>query len=142
MQEGGSSLSAGQRQLLCFARALLRQTKIIVLDEATSAVDPLTDQAIQAIITGPEFHDVTMLTIAYVRTMTASWDGSDRFCRHRLNTVVDYDYILVLHAGEVCSLSQWKVIYLLTFGIGCRIRHTPGVVGNEGLDFPLTRRGS
>ncbi len=77
-----------------------------MLDEATSAVDPLTDQAIQAIITGPEFHDVTMLTIAYVYLMGVALDGSDCFCRHRLNTVVDYDYILVLHAGEVCSLTS------------------------------------
>ena len=66
-------------------------------------MDPLTDQAIQAIITGPEFHDVTMLTIAYVYKMAVVLHGSDYFYRHRLNTVVDYDYILVLHAGEVCS---------------------------------------
>ncbi|KAG8802596.1 hypothetical protein FRC16_009269 [Serendipita sp. 398] len=74
--EGGSSLSAGQRQLLCFARALLRQ--------ATSAVDPHTDAAIQGIITGPDFQDVTMLTIA-----------------HRINTIMDYDYIIVMDAGKI-----------------------------------------
>ncbi|KAI0091755.1 metal resistance protein YCF1 [Irpex rosettiformis] len=84
VREGGSSMSAGQRQLLCFARALLRKSKILVLDEATSAVDLETDKAIQEIIRGPQFKDVTMFTIA-----------------HRLNTIMESDRVLVLEAGKI-----------------------------------------
>ncbi|KDR65747.1 hypothetical protein GALMADRAFT_232908 [Galerina marginata CBS 339.88] len=87
VHEGGSSLSAGQKQLLCFARALLRKAKILVLDEATSAVDLDTDKAIQEIIRGPAFVDVTILTIA-----------------HRLNTILESDRVIVMDSGMVAEL--------------------------------------
>ncbi|KAJ3985950.1 multidrug resistance-associated ABC transporter [Lentinula detonsa] len=86
VREGGSSLSSGQKQLLCFARALLRKASVLVLDEATSAVDLDTDKAIQEIIRGPAFKDVTILTIA-----------------HRLNTIIDSDRVLVMSTGEVAE---------------------------------------
>ena len=91
--KGGSNLSSGERQLLCFARALLQNAHVLVLDEATSNLDEDSDAAIQALLRA-DFASRTVLTIA-----------------HRLHTIIDYDALIVMGAGKV--LEQGAPLELL-----------------------------
>lgn len=88
LDSGGQILSAGQKQLFCLARALLRQSKVVLLDEATSLVDSHTDSLIQKTIR-KEFHNSTILAVA-----------------HRVQTVLDYDKIMVLDSGNIVEFDH------------------------------------
>ncbi|KAG9414706.1 hypothetical protein AC1031_008111 [Aphanomyces cochlioides] len=88
VDENGDNFSVGERQMLCMARALLRQAKIVVLDEATAAIDHETDQLLQRVLR-TEFASSTVLSIA-----------------HRLDTVLDADRIVVLDHGELVQYDK------------------------------------
>lgn len=97
--EGGTNFSIGQRQLICLSRAILRNNKILVLDEATANVDPQTDELIQHTIRD-KFHKYTVLTVA-----------------HRLHTVMDSDRIMVMEAGFIREFDHPYILLQKTDGI-------------------------
>lgn len=93
VDDDGSNFSLGERQLIAFARALVRNSQILIMDEATSSVDYETDMKIQQTI-AREFSKCTILCIA-----------------HRLRTIVKYDRILVLDKGEKVEMGSPKELY-------------------------------
>ncbi|KAF0694611.1 Aste57867_14528 [Aphanomyces stellatus] len=99
VEENGENFSVGERQMLCLARALLRKAKVVVLDEATAAIDHDTDQLLQKVIRD-EFSNSTVMTIA-----------------HRLDTVLDYDRIFVLDAGELVQSDSPRALFDRASGI-------------------------
>ncbi len=99
VHEGGSNLSVGQRQQICLARALLRDTRILLLDEATANVDNQTDALIQQTIQS-EFKFCTIITIA-----------------HRLHTVMNSDRIVVMQSGRIVECAPPQVLMADKTGI-------------------------
>ncbi|KAF5296286.1 hypothetical protein FQR65_LT10282 [Abscondita terminalis] len=91
--EGGGNISVGHRQLICLSRAILRNNKILVLDEATANVDVNTDQFIQSTIR-TKFAQCTVLTIA-----------------HRLHTIMDSDKVIVIDAGTVVEFGHPYILF-------------------------------
>jgi len=91
LNDGGSSLSSGEKQLICICRAVLRKNKIVVLDEATANIDIVTEEKIQKIENA--FKDSTVFTIA-----------------HRMNTIINSDKVMVLDAGCCVEYDEPKTL--------------------------------
>ena len=111
--EGGENLSVGQRQLVCLARALLRKTKVLILDEATAAIDLDTDELIQNTIR-TKFTDCTILTIA-----------------HRLNTIMDSDRVIVLDQGAIAEYDSPQALLANKDSIFYGMAKDAGLVNNN-----------
>ncbi len=88
IEEGGENLSVGEKQLICITRAILRKSKIIVMDEATANIDYKTEEIIQKAIS-EILEDSTIITIA-----------------HRIKTIINYDKILILDNGSVVNFDS------------------------------------
>lgn len=88
VSEGGENFSTGEKQLLCMARAILKRTKVLLMDEATASVDYATDELIGKTIRH-EFASSTILTIA-----------------HRLRTIIDYDRVMLLDEGRIVEFDK------------------------------------
>uniref|UniRef100_W5MTP6 Multidrug resistance-associated protein 1-like n=1 Tax=Lepisosteus oculatus TaxID=7918 RepID=W5MTP6_LEPOC len=109
------NLSVGQRQLVCLARALLRKSKLLVLDEATASIDIETDSLVQQTIR-KEFADCTILTIA-----------------HRLHTIMDSDRVLVLDGGRVMEFDSPSSL-IQQRGLFFHMATEAGIIHNNSKD--------
>ncbi|KAJ6445727.1 CBF/NF-Y family transcription factor [Purpureocillium lavendulum] len=108
IDEGGGNISQGQRQILYLAKALLSRKRVVIMDEATSAVDMETDAAIQAAIKDG-LPDTTVVVVA-----------------HRLATVADFDKVLVLDDGRVLEFGAPKELYERRQHFWRLVRHSSG----------------
>ncbi|GBE88702.1 ATP-binding cassette transporter abc4 [Sparassis crispa] len=122
ISSAGGNLSVGQRQILALARAIVRRSKLLILDEATSAIDYETDTVIQMSLRKELGKDVTLLTIA-----------------HRLQTIMDADRIMVLDAGRVVEFDTPRELLKKDMGM---FRALVDGSGDKDKLYALVRGGS
>ncbi|CAG9859550.1 unnamed protein product [Phyllotreta striolata] len=115
VMDRGSNYSVGQRQLICLARAIIKQNRILMLDEATANVDPQTDALIQKTIRR-KFVDCSVITVA-----------------HRLNTIMDSDKVLVMDAGQVVEFDHPHLLLQNPNGIFYKMVAETGKASAEQL---------
>ncbi|CAF4354696.1 unnamed protein product [Rotaria socialis] len=115
VSESGSNLSVGQKQLVCLARAILKKSKILVIDEATANVDNATDELIQKAIRD-KFKECTVLTVA-----------------HRLRSVIDSDRIMVLSDGKMVEFDAPEVLLSNQYSYFSSLVEQTGVAEAEYL---------
>ena len=121
IDDEGSNLSIGQRSLVSLARALVKDSKILILDEATASVDYETDRKIQDTIAS-EFADRTILCIARTYSAQHSCRPCYSSCfppepTDRLRTIIGYDRICVLDAGQIAEYDTPENLFNMTEGI-------------------------
>ena len=92
IEEKGQNLSSGEKQLICICRAILKNNRVVLMDEATANIDIKTEETIQTLI-NEKFRDATVITIA-----------------HRLNTIINSDKVLVLDKGRVAEFDTPKIL--------------------------------
>ncbi|KAJ9373982.1 hypothetical protein DTO282E5_1338 [Paecilomyces variotii] len=115
VDEEGLNFSMGQRQLMALARALVRDSRIIVCDEATSSVDFETDQKIQ-------------------RTMAYGFKGTTLLCiAHRLRTIIGYDRICVMDKGRIAEMDETLKLWEKRDGIFCSMCDRSGIKREDFL---------
>jgi ABC-type multidrug transport system fused ATPase/permease subunit len=115
LEEGGSNYSVGERQLLNLARALLKQPKLLLLDEATASIDGETDAFIQRMLR-TRFPNTTLVTIA-----------------HRLNTIMDYDLVLVMDAGRAVEFGSPAELLEIQNGVFSELVDATGGESSQAL---------
>lgn len=115
VEEGGRNFSVGERQLICLARAMLAQPKLLFLDEATASVDGETDAHIQSMLR-MRFQGTTLLTIA-----------------HRLNTIMDYDVILVVDKGKCAEFGPPAALLSNSNGLFYQLVESTGMESAAAL---------
>ncbi|KAJ7274255.1 P-loop containing nucleoside triphosphate hydrolase protein [Mycena rebaudengoi] len=122
ISSGGSNLSVGQRQIFALARAIVRKSKILILDEATSAIDYKTDAIIQTSLRQELPSDVSLITVA-----------------HRLQTIMDADKIMVLDAGRLVEFDSPKALLKIKDG---KLRALVDESGDQELLYAMAEKNA
>ncbi|KAI0306147.1 hypothetical protein B0F90DRAFT_1814940 [Multifurca ochricompacta] len=117
---GGTNLSVGQRQILALARAIVRGSKLLILDEATSAIDYKTDTIIQTSLRNELKGDVTLITVA-----------------HRLQTIIDADKVMVLDTGRIVEFDKPSELLKIENG---RFRSLVDESGDRDLLYAMANK--